>query len=258
MIYQGDIRFLAREEAVGYFDSLTVRELANLPAGTHIATGGELSVSTLYAAYCAGIFPWFTRGEPIKWWSPSPRCVMLCRDFKVSRSLRKSLRCKFSKICINDNFARVVDLCARVDQRYFQEGAWISNMLKEAYSCLFQTGLAFSVEIFDQREQLAGGLYGVNIGAMVFGESMFSLENDASKCALFCLCWQLCKMGYPLIDCQIFTPHLHSLGAVVVERNEFFHTCRLLCTSNTRMPIEKAEYDVKDMYNEYLSGKSKC
>ena len=246
---------MGRGEAVGYFDSLNAGDLAHLPANTHIATGGELSVSTLHAAYRAGVFPWFSEGSPIKWWFPNPRCVMLCRDFKVSRSLRKSLRLKFSKVCINGNFTQVIDLCARVGQRYLQEGAWISDTLKEAYSCLFHASLAFSVEIFNQCGKLAGGLYGVNIGTMVFGESMFSLEDDASKCALFCLCWKLRTIGIPLIDCQVFTSHLHSLGAVVVERKEFFQTCRLLCARSPRLPIKKAEYAVKDIYYAYLSEK---
>lgn len=183
-----------------------------------LAAGGDLSPERLTAAYRNGIFPWYGAGEPILWWSPDPRMVLLPADLKVSRSLAKALRNRDYRVRFDGAFRDVMEACAA--PRPGQEGTWITPEMMEAYCELHRRGLAHSVETWIGGE-LAGGLYGVALGRVFFGESMFSRERDASKIALVHLVWQLQRRQFGMIDCQMTTPHLASLGAREMPRREF-------------------------------------
>ena len=183
-----------------------------------LAAGGDLSPQRLESAYRQGIFPWFSAGQPILWWSPDPRCVLLPERLRVSRSLRKSARNKGYSVTADTAFLEVMHACAA--PRPGEPGTWIGDEMIQAYHVLFRRGLAHSVEIRQQGE-LVGGLYGVALGRAFFGESMFSRRADASKLALLALARQLTAWGYDLIDCQVSSSHLSSLGAQDMPRPEF-------------------------------------
>ena len=183
-----------------------------------LAAGCDLSVSRLLNAYRSGIFPWFNEGEPILWWSPDPRMVLFPDEFKMSRSLRKAIRRNNYTIRTDRCFAEVMHACAA--PRSTQQGTWIHPEVIAAYSELHCLGYAHSVETWIDGE-LAGGLYGVAMGKIFFGESMFSRKSDASKIAFAHLVAQLAKWGFVLIDCQVKTTHLASLGAREIPRNVF-------------------------------------
>ena len=183
-----------------------------------LAMGGNLSTQRLMEAYRHGIFPWFNVGEPLLWWSPDPRMVMYPADFKISRSLRKTLRSRDYEIRVDSAFEEVMQACAA--PRKNQGGTWIHQDMITAYSQLHALGVAHSVEVWINQE-LVGGLYGVSMGRMFYGESMFSLRPDTSKIALAHLCAQLQQWGYGMIDCQMNTLHLASLGAREIPRTEF-------------------------------------
>ena len=183
-----------------------------------LAAGGCLSVNRLLDAYRQGIFPWFNEGEPILWWSPDPRMVLIPDEFKVSRSLRRTLRNKRYQIRTDSAFEQVMRACAA--PRAKQTGTWINADMIAAYIELYHMGVAHSVEIW-VNGNLVGGLYGISIGRMFYGESMFSLVTDASKIALAYLTAQLHRWGYGMIDCQMNTSHLASLGAREIPRQEF-------------------------------------
>jgi leucyl/phenylalanyl-tRNA--protein transferase len=187
-----------------------------------LAMGGDLSVERLLDAYRHGIFPWFNPGEPILWWSPDPRMVLVPGEVRVTRSLAKRMRNAGFELRIDTAFADVMRACA--EPRDGAGGTWISPAMVAAYSRLFDAGYAHSVETWHD-SRLVGGLYGVAIGRMFYGESMFSCEPDASKVALVSLARQLQRWGFGLIDCQMETPHLASLGARTVPRAAF--TARL-------------------------------
>lgn len=182
-----------------------------------VAWGGDLSPSRLIRAYQQGIFPWYAKGDPIIWWSPNPRLIMELEDFKLSRSLKKSLK-KF-EYKFDTNFREVMHKCASTPRRA-QSGTWIQQEIIEAYDELFGMGLAHSVESY-QNGVLVGGLYGVVVGRVFCGESMFSHATDASKAAYALLIAHLKKWGYDFVDCQIPTDHLKSLGAKEVSREYF-------------------------------------
>jgi leucyl/phenylalanyl-tRNA---protein transferase len=169
-------------------------------------------------AYRQGIFPWFSDGEPILWWCPDPRMVLFTDEFKRSRSLRKVVRQGRFEIRVDSVFARVIDACAAPRSRH--DGTWITAQMKTAYCDLHQHGEAHSVECW-REDELVGGLYGVAIGRMFFGESMFARETDASKVALDALVQQLQRWQFPLVDCQMDTPHLASLGARPIAREQY-------------------------------------
>ena len=194
-----------------------------------LAAGGDLSVGRLLDAYRHGIFPWFNEGEPILWWSPNPRMVLFPPEIKVSRSLRKALRNRRYEIRCDTAFRQVMEACAA--PRPGQAGTWITPAMMEAYDRLHQAGYAHSVETWIDGE-LAGGLYGVSLGRAFFGESMFTRVRDASKIALVHLARQLERWGFGLIDCQVATPHLRSLGAREIARSDF-----------TRRVAELVNYD---------------
>ncbi|MCD6705766.1 MAG: leucyl/phenylalanyl-tRNA--protein transferase [Thiobacillus sp.] len=187
-----------------------------------LAMGGDLSVGRLLDAYRHGIFPWFNPGEPILWWSPDPRMVLVPGEIRVARSLAKRIRNGGFELRVDTAFAEVMRACAA--PREGAGGTWISPAMIAAYTRLFEAGWAHSMETW-RDGQLVGGLYGVAIGRMFYGESMFSREPDASKVALVRLAQQLQRWEFGLIDCQMETPHLASLGARTLPRAAF--TARL-------------------------------
>ncbi len=194
-----------------------VSEALREPDGL-LCAGGDLSVPRLLAAYRRGVFPWFSEGQPILWWCPDPRAVLFPREFKVSRSLAKTLRNRGFETTFNRSFGAVMRHCADSDLR--PEGTWITPRMLAAYQDLHAAGYAHSVETWlDGR--LVGGLYGIALGRAFFGESMFSLESDASKVALKALVDTAIARDVQLIDCQVSSPHLASLGARDIPRGEF-------------------------------------
>lgn len=183
-----------------------------------LAVGGDLSPQRLLEAYSKGIFPWFNADEPILWWSPNPRMVLFPEEIKISRSLSKTLKKDHYQIRTDDSFTQVMQACA--SPRKGQAGTWIHPEMIAAYTALHDMGLAHCVETWMDGE-LVGGLYGVALGQVFFGESMFSRVSDASKIALVHLAKQLQRWEFGLIDCQVKTGHLTSLGAREIPRSEF-------------------------------------
>ena len=196
-----------------------------------LAAGGNLSPERLISAYRQGIFPWFNPGEIILWWSPDPRMVLFPRELKISRSLHKTLKKNHYQIRTDSAFAKVMQACAAL--RGDQAGTWIHEEMITAYTALHQMGIAHSVETWIDGE-LAGGLYGVAIGKAFFGESMFSRVTDASKIALVHLTRQLESWGYGLIDCQMKTAHLMSMGAREIPRSQFSEQLSQLTTLSSQ------------------------
>jgi leucyl/phenylalanyl-tRNA--protein transferase len=183
-----------------------------------LCAGGDLSAARLIEAYRRGIFPWYSEGQPILWWSPDPRAVLFPAEFRVSRSLGKTLRNRGFETSVNRAFTEVIAGCG--DSHLRPEGTWISPEMQSAYLALHRLGFAHSVETWlDGR--LVGGLYGVGLGQVFFGESMFSVERDASKAALKRLVDEAVARGVELIDCQVTSPHLESMGARCVPRANF-------------------------------------
>lgn len=191
-----------------------------------LAAGGDLSSERLIAAYQQGIFPWFNEGDPILWWSPDPRLVIATEAVHISRSLQKTLRQDKFTLTFDQAFTQVMHACAA--PRPSEENTWINHDMIAAYTNLHNQGIAHSVECW-QNDELVGGLYGIAIGSMFFGESMFSHQTDASKVAFVHLCQQLAECGFPLIDCQVSSPHLISLGAENISRQGFIAKMSLLC-----------------------------
>ena len=183
-----------------------------------LAVGGDLNPDRLLSAYRQGVFPWFSDGQPILWWSPDPRAILYPADLHISRSLRKSLRTQGFAVTADRAFDDVIQRCA--ESRNAREGTWITSGMQEAYCTLYRMGYAHSVETW-QNGQLVGGLYGLAIGKAFFGESMFSQITDASKTALVALSVSLTASGYHFIDCQVVSEHLNSLGAKAVPRYRF-------------------------------------
>lgn len=183
-----------------------------------LAIGGDLSAERLLCAYRQGIFPWYEDPQPILWWSPSPRAVLLPGQLHISRSLRKVINSGRFSASIDCHFGRVLECCAGL--RLHREGTWITSAMSDAYNRLFELGYAHSIEILHQGE-LVGGLYGVALGKVFYGESMFSLQSNASKVALFVLCQTMQLRGGQLIDCQVMSDHLRSMGASGWTRGDF-------------------------------------
>ncbi|WP_268848732.1 leucyl/phenylalanyl-tRNA--protein transferase [Flavobacterium aestivum] len=184
-----------------------------------LAFGGDLSPERLQLAYKSGIFPWFNEGEPIIWWAPDPRMVLFFDELIVSKSMRNILNRNHFKVTFNQNFREVISNCQQV-KRNGQIGTWITNEMIDAYCKLNELGMAKSVEVW-QNDQLVGGLYGIDLGHVFCGESMFSLVSNASKVAFIALANQLKKDNYQLLDCQVYNEHLESLGCVEIERTVF-------------------------------------
>lgn len=184
-----------------------------------LAIGGELNPQRILQAYSQGIFPWYEPGCPVLWWSPNPRLILLPNEFKLSRSLKKSLKKPF-KITIDTAFQQVITSCATYSGRI--NNTWITKEMNEAYTQLHHMGYAHSFEVWEDSE-LVGGLYGISLGRAFFGESMFHKTTDASKIALYYLAETMKAWGFDFIDCQLPTAHLERLGAKVISRNEFLY-----------------------------------
>jgi leucyl/phenylalanyl-tRNA---protein transferase len=181
-----------------------------------LAVGGDLSTERLLLAYQNGIFPWYGDDTPVLWYSPHERFVLFSGELIVSKSMRQVLNSGKFKVTVNHCFAKVIDACSKIE-RTGQDGTWITDEMKAAYIQLHQKGYAHSVEVW-QEDNLVGGLYGIQTGNVFCGESMFSLVSNASKTALI----HLCKSGsYRLIDCQVHTDHLESMGARIISRKEY-------------------------------------
>jgi leucyl/phenylalanyl-tRNA---protein transferase len=208
-----------------------------------LAAGGELSVARLLQAYRRGIFPWYSDGQPILWWSPDPRMVHRPSALAISRSLGKRLRRRDYEIRVDSAFEVVMRHCA--EPREGQNGTWITADIAAAYGALHEAGYAHSVESWADG-RLVGGLYGVSIGRMFFGESMFSRASDSSKIALAHLARQLERWNFGLIDCQMSTPHLASLGAGEVPRREFMRILTELVNYPTRLGAWRFDDDLFD------------
>lgn len=187
-----------------------------------LAIGGDLSVERLIAAYQQGIFPWYNEGQPVLWWSPDPRMVLKPEDINISRSLAKKVRQDTFKVTFDSAFREVIIACSepRLTKDGNQDGTWILDDMIQAYIKLHEAGYAHSVECW-QGTKLVGGLYGVAIGKVFFGESMFTRISDASKIAFVSLAEQLKQWDFKLIDCQVYTSHLESLGATMIPRKKF-------------------------------------
>lgn len=188
-----------------------------------LAVGGDLSTERLLLAYSSGIFPWYAEGEPILWWSPNPRFVLFPKELKVSNSMRQLINKNYFNVTFNQAFADVIKACAKVKRNYLSEeeqGTWINNNMIEAYNLLHQKGYALSVEVWHNNE-LVGGLYGVKLHNCFFGESMFHTMSNASKYGFIFLVRQLANEGVAIIDCQVYTKHLESLGAKHIPRKDF-------------------------------------
>ena len=188
-----------------------------------LAIGGDLSATRLLSAYAQGIFPWYNPDEPILWWCPDPRAVLFPAEFHVSRSLARRLRRHDYANTLNRAFPAVLEACSGPRAR--GRGTWLGPEMKQAYQDLHERGHAQSVEVWQGRE-LAGGLYGVSLGRAFYGESMFSRVDDGSKIALYYLCRQLRAWDFELMDCQISSPHLATLGAVEIPREQFLGRLR--------------------------------
>lgn len=182
-----------------------------------LAVDGDLSPERLILAYRNGIFPWFSEDEPILWWSPDPRFILYPKDIKVSHSMKKLLKKNTYKISFDTCFRDVISNCSNLRK---ESGTWITNDMIEAYCKLHELGYAHSVEAWYE-DELVGGLYGISIGKCFFGESMFSTMSNASKAAFITLCKKLEEKEYIMVDCQVYTEHLESLGAVNISKEKF-------------------------------------
>ena len=212
-----------------------------------LAAGGDLSPERILAAYRQGIFPWFSPGEPILWWSPDPRMVLFPAELKISRSLAKVLRNRPYEVRLDTAFAAVIGACAGTP-RDGQHGTWITAEMQAAYGKLHELGYAHSVEVW-MDGKLVGGLYGMALGRTFYGESMFSWRTDASKIALAHLCMHLQRQGFGIIDCQMETQHLASLGARPIPRSDFVALLRR--TTATDFRAERWPTDaVRDVYRK--------
>jgi leucyl/phenylalanyl-tRNA--protein transferase len=212
--------------------ALALSEPCGLLAASH-----ELTTAMLLNAYRQGIFPWFNPGDPVLWWSPNPRMILLPSEFKCSASLAKVLRNTYFEVRTDTVFEQIMRACAA--PRGEQSGTWIDEQIINAYCALHQQGCAHSVEIWLNNE-LVGGLYGVAIGRMFYGESMFSRVSNASKAALAHLACQLDAWQFGMIDCQMYTPHLASLGAKLIPRNEFISRLKELINYP---PVDNWQFD---------------
>ena len=219
------VAWLATTDPVDAFPPV---ELALKEPDGLLAAGGDLSQERLLAAYRSGIFPWYEEGQPILWWSPDPRCVMYPQDFHLSRRLARYARQSSFTLSCNQAFESVIDACA--GDRKTQPGTWITTDIKQAFAELHASGWAHSIEIWDQ-QSLVGGIYGLSIDRVFFGESMFSHRDNASKFAMLGLCSILAQNDFRILDCQVLSQHLVTLGAKLIQRAEFSRDLSEFCAS---------------------------
>ena len=191
-----------------------------------LAVGGDLSSERLLLAYSLGVFPWYNPGEPILWWSPDPRCVLFPSELHISRSMRKFMRKNLYRVSVDENFAGVIYWCRRLRKGLDGSGTWITPEMEKAFLRLHELGFAHSVECWDG-DELVGGIYGVCIGYLFCGESMFSRRSNTSKLVLIHLVKKLEMLGFELLDCQQTTDHLLSMGATEISRHEFQQHLRI-------------------------------
>ncbi len=206
-----------------------------------LAAGADLSPQRLLSAYRMGIFPWFSPEDPILWWSPDPRLVLFPENLKISRSLRKTLKKGEFEIRVDTSFRKVMEACAA--PRRGEAGTWIGKEMIEAYSILHEMGHSHSIESWREGE-LVGGLYGIALGRVFFGESMFSRQSDASKVAFAHLVLQLRRWGFRMIDCQVRTDHLVSLGATEIPRSQFSALLGMLVEGETGKGKWRFDHDL--------------
>lgn len=208
-----------------------------------IKVGGKLNTDWVLEAYCKGIFPWYEE-LPIKWYSPPQRFILRPSDFKVSRSFKKFLNKHPYRIVIDSNFIQVIRSCAHIQRNYFSEKkvkTWITPAIIKTYKALHLIGIAHSVEIWKD-DNLVGGLYGLSLGKIFFGESMFYTERDCSKLALYTLCQYLAEKDFFAIDCQVYSEHLESLGAVMIFKKNFLELLLLSHRNKTLI----GRWDIND------------
>lgn len=210
-----------------------------------LAVGGDLSTERLLLAYAHGIFPWFGEGDPLLWWSPDPRLVLFPDAFHASKSLRRLHQQRRYKLTLDTNFTEVISSCATAP-RDGQHGTWITTDMELAYTRLHQQGYAHSVEVWED-QWLVGGLYGVSLGGCFFGESMFSRNANSSKLALWALCTQIRRWGFALIDCQVRTEHLTSLGAQELPRKRFLQLLAEALKADTHRGCWRFDADLPDL-----------
>ncbi|MCH8903826.1 MAG: leucyl/phenylalanyl-tRNA--protein transferase [Bacteroidetes bacterium] len=202
----------------------------NAEASGLLAYGGDLSTKRLIKAYESGIFPWYSKGEPIQWWSPDPRFVLYPDELKVSVSMRQIIRSGKFKISFDRAFEDVIVACQTI-RRKDQDDTWITDEMKDSYCILHNEGIAHSVEVWNGKK-LVGGLYGISRGSCFCGESMFSLESNASKAGFIELVNRLNQLKFKMIDCQVYTEHLRKLGARSVKREKFIKQLKLSLEDN--------------------------
>lgn len=190
-----------------------------------LAMGGDLSVDRLLLAYRNGIFPWY-ESEPILWWSPDPRCILKPPALKISKTVKQLLNKQAFTFTINKAFSQVIKNCRKIE-RPGQDGTWITSEVENAYTKLHSLGIAHSAEVW-QDDELVGGLYGIRMGKVFFGESMFSAVSNASRYAFTMYVQHLMNEGVELIDCQVYTEYLESMGAQMIDRSEFLKQLKLL------------------------------
>ncbi|MGH1542471.1 MAG: leucyl/phenylalanyl-tRNA--protein transferase [Arenicella sp.] len=227
------------EDAPGY---IQFPDVSHTDSNGLLAQGGNLEAETLISAYQQGVFPWFSDGQPILWWSPDPRMVLSTSAMKRSRSLRKTLRSDKFKVTCDQAFSDVIQACSA--PRATADGTWITEEMKQAYMRLHHLGYAHSIECWHQ-DKLVGGLYGIAIKTLFFGESMFSHTTDSSKVALSYLCDFLHSQGVQWIDCQVESEHLASLGACNIPRSVFINDIQLSLQLNNKIDWETFADSVK-------------
>jgi len=208
-----------------------------------VAFGGQLDTKTLLKAYSNGIFPWFEDDEEILWWSPDPRIVLYTKDVHVSKSMKKLIKKNYFQLSFDRDFKSVITSCANT-----REFTWITPGVTKAYIKLHKLGYAHSVEVW-KNDKLVGGLYGVSLGKMFFGESMFSIEPNSSKYAFIKLSWFLNSIGFDIIDCQITNPHLKTLGAIEIPRIKFL---KLVRENNKVESIIRSWEDMSENLNKII------
>lgn len=211
-----------------------------------LAVGGDLSVERLLAAYKHGIFPWFSDNGPILWWSPDPRFILYPSEIKISKSMKQVLRNKVFTVTYDKAFRDVIRNCRQA--RKDQDETWITDDMEEAYSELYYMGYAHSVEAW-QDGKLAGGLYGVSLGKMFFGESMFTNVSNASKAALISLAVKLQSLDFDCIDCQVHTRHLESMGAEYITRSDFIN----MLASSLKHETLIGDWNIMEQFNRKLN-----